>query len=105
MAIVHRRVFYGKVGSANQLVERLQEAYEVLKQYSGVDLKPRILTDYMSGRSDRVVTEDEANDFGEIEAAYEKAMSQPQAQAWFQTWEPKLQELIHYAEAESWTVR
>ncbi len=105
MAIVHRRVFYGRVGVADSLVAHLHEAYKQLMQYSGLDLKSRILSDYMSGRTDRVVTEEQADNFGEIEAAYSQAMGNPQAQAWFQTWERKLQEMIHYAKAETWTIR
>ena len=52
-----------------------------------------------------MVTEEEADNFGEIEAVYNRAMADPQAQTWFQTWEPRLQELLHYAEAETWTIR
>ena len=105
MPVIHLRVFYGKVGSTDQLVQHLKEGYKKLEQYSGGDLKARILTDYMSGRTDRVVTEEEADNFGEIEAVYNRAMADPQAQTWFQTWEPRLQELLHYAEAETWTIR
>ena len=49
----------------------------------GVDVKSRLLTDYMSGRSDRVVTEDEADDFGAFEKVYSLAMGNPEAQSWF----------------------
>ena len=105
MTVIQRRIFYGKVGTAGQLVEHLREGYERLKQFSGSDLEPRLLTDYMSGRSDRVVTEDEADSVGDIEAAYGRAMAHPEAISWFQPWERKLHELIHYAETESWTVR
>ena len=63
------------------------------------------MTDHMSGRSDRVVTEDQADSSGDIEATYSRAMAHPQAMTWFQPWEKKLHELIYYAEAENWTVR
>ena len=105
MSIVHRRTFYGKVGTADKLVAVLQEGYETLHKFGGTDIKVRILSDFMSGRTDRVVTEDEAESFGAIEAAYGTAMSDPEAHAWFKAWEPKLQELIQYAEAANWTVR
>ncbi len=105
MAIVHRRVFYAKVGMADQLVKHLQEGYKQLAHFSGVDVKSRLLTDYMSGRSDRVVTEDEADDFGAFEKVYSLAMGNPEAQSWFPPWEKKLHEMIHYAEAENFTIR
>ena len=104
MSIVHRRVFYGKVGTADQLIAHLQEGYKLLHQLPGVDLKSRVLSDHMSGRTDRVVTEEEADDLGKIEAAYNQAMSSPEARAWFQPWMEKLTQLIHYAEAENWSV-
>ena len=38
MTVVHRRIFYGKPGTADQLAQPLREGYERLKQYAGSDL-------------------------------------------------------------------
>ena len=104
MAIVQRRIFQAKVGTADQLVNHLQEGEKVLRQHR-VDFKSRILTDYMSGRTDRVVAEWEVNTLGEIDASMDQAMADPQARTYFTTWIQQLNELIHYAEVENWAVR
>ena len=104
MGIVHRRVFIGKVGKAEEIVTVLQEGDKLLQQYGG-DFKSRILTDYMSGRTDRVVAEWEVNDLNAIDSAMERVVSDPQAQAAFKTWMERLEGLIHYAEVENWSVR
>lgn len=104
MAIVHRRVFFGKSGTGDQIVGVLQEGEALLAQ-AGAGFKTRILTDHMSGRTDRVVAEWEANDMGEIEAAMGKAMANSQVQASFRGWVEKLESLIHYAEVENWSIR
>ena len=54
MTVAQRRVFYGKVGMADQLIEQLREENLMIRQ-SGVAIKPRILSDFLSGRTDRVV--------------------------------------------------
>ena len=104
MAIIHRRVFFGKVGSGEPLTQHLKDGEKALNEY-GVHFHSRILTDYLSGRSDRVALEWEINDIGEIDAAFSEALANPQAQAFFGTWLKQLEELIHYSEAENWTVR
>ena len=104
MAIIQRRVFFGKVGAAEQLVDHIQEAEKRMQQY-GVSFKSRMLSDYQSGRTDRVVMEWEANDLSEIDAAMSGAMANPEAQAYFGPWMEKLNGLIHYAEVENWSVR
>ena len=104
MAIVQRRVFYGKVGAADQLVELMKEGDRAL-QSSGTSLKSRVLTDYMSGRSDRVVVEWEVEDLASIETAMNAAMAGSGGQEFFTEWADRLNQLIHYAEVESWTVR
>ena len=76
MGIVHRRVFIGKVGKAEEIVTVLQEGDKLLQQYGG-DFKSRILTDYMSGRTDRVVAEWEVNDLNAIDSAMERVVSDP----------------------------
>ena len=104
MAIIHRRVFFAKVGTAEQLVQHLREGEEFL-QRQGVDFKGRLLTDYMSGRSDSVAAEWEVNDLADLDPSLNRVMSNPDAQALFQGWMAKLEEMIDYSEAENWTVR
>lgn len=104
MAIVQRRVFFGKVGAADQLVKHIQEGKASFQKY-GVNLKSRILTDYQSGRTDRVAMEWEVDSLGDIDAAESRAMASSEAQAYFGAWMGKLNSLIDYAEVENWSVR
>ena len=48
MAIILRRIFYGKVGSAGPLVQHMKEADVMLSKY-GPGFKSRTMTDWMSG--------------------------------------------------------
>ena len=104
MPVIHRRVFYAKVGAADELVQHLQEGDRVMHR-NEVDFKTRLLTDNMSGRSDWVVAEWEADSIGALEAAMAHAMASPQTQAEIGVWMEKLNSLIRYSEAENWTVR
>ena len=104
MPVIHRRVFYGKVGTADQLVAHLREGDRMLQGY-GANFKTRLLTDHMTGRSDRVVAEWEADNVGEFESAVNRAMTNPQAQADMGPWMEKLGSLIDYAEGDNWLVR
>ena len=54
MPLIHRRIFYGKVGTGDQLVQHLRDGEQTMQGY-GLDFKTRLLTDHMTGRSDRVV--------------------------------------------------
>ena len=103
MAIVERRVFYGKIGTGQQLLKHLQDGNESIARY-GANLKARVLSDHNSGRTDRVVAEWEAESVGDIEAAIDRVMADPQAQSEFGPWIEKLNGLIHYAEVEHWHV-
>ena len=53
MAIIHRRVFYARIGKAGSLVALMKEA-DGLMQKAGFSFKSRYLIDILSGRSDRV---------------------------------------------------
>ncbi len=104
MAIILRRIFYGKVGSAGPLVQHMKEADVMLSKY-GPGFKSRTMTDWMSGRSDRVVVEWEMENPADMDAALNAAMSTPEGQAEFSRWMEKLTSLIHYSEAENWTIQ
>ena len=101
MAIVQRRVFYGKVGTGQQLIEHIHEGNEMLDRL-GVNIKARVLSDHNSGRTDRIVGEWEMENPGDLDDAIERAMADPQAQTGFATWVDKLNGLIHYADVENW---
>ncbi len=104
MAFVQRRVFCAKVGMAELLVNHFKEAEKSWRQM-GFNLKTRMLTDFESGRSDRVAVEWEFENPGELTAAFSDMMSKPGAQDAFGQWEAEMNEMIHYSEAENWQVR
>ena len=56
MAVVYRRIFYGKVGMASPLVEHMRVGNQILAKNGG-EFTSRILTDDMIGGSERVVVE------------------------------------------------
>jgi hypothetical protein len=56
MALIHSRIFYAKVGTTNELVHLIHDDDSAMARF-GVDINTRILTDHMTGRSDRLVME------------------------------------------------
>jgi hypothetical protein len=103
MPVVMRRVLYGKVGRGHELIERLQEL-NIMARQQGMAIKPRILSDYSSGRTDRVVVEWEAHSIQELYAFESELWEYEEAPELFREWFSKLAELIEYAEVETWTV-
>ena len=103
MAIVHRRVFYGKVGMASPLVEHMRAGDQILGK-NGARFTSRIMTDDMTGRSDRVVVEWEMGSVSEMNNALEQVMANPEAQVEMSRWMEKLATLIEYAEGENWAI-
>lgn len=104
MAIVHRRIFYGKVGMASSLVEHMRAGDQIMSKH-GAPAASRILTDDMTGRSDRVVVEWDVESTAVISAELETVMADPEAQREMSQWMEKLATLIEYAEGENWVVR
>ncbi len=102
MTIIQRRVFYAKVGMAGPLVEHLRE-YGKLAAEHRTPRKERILTDYQSGRTDRVVWEREMEDPGERPSRSRSGDDAFRTAA--TSWERKMNEMIDYAEVENWTVQ
>lgn len=102
MTIVHRRVFYGKVGRAADIVKLLKE-FEAMAKPTGLAPKTtRILTDYQSGRTDRVAWAWEIDSLDAMMKRMDQTMADPKQGAQFQTWFGKLGQLIEYAEVENW---
>ena len=103
MAIVHRRVFQAKAVQSASLVEHFLEAVQQMKA-NGINWETRICTDYYSGRSDRVSVEWLLDELSDIDADLAKIMEIPEAAAFFGAWMEKLNDMIHHADAENWTV-
>lgn len=102
MAIMHRKTFHAKVGQAGPLVQHFQEADERMKGF-GIAWETRIYTDYFSGRSDRVVVEWVLDNLADMDDQMAQIMELPEGAAYFETWMAKLNDMIHYADAENWT--
>ena len=103
MAIIQRRVFYGKVGAAGRLVEWAQEMYGMIAEQDQ-NMSFRVMTDNQSGRTDRMVVDLEAENLAAIEAIIEKTMSDASLQPKFQAAFEKLPGLIDHAEVEQWVL-
>ena len=59
MAFVMRRIFYGKTGSGDELIKICNDG-NFLVRALGIAIKPRVLSDFNSGRTDRITVEWEA---------------------------------------------
>jgi len=103
MTIIQRRVFYGKVGSADDLLSWAEDMYAVI-QVNNPEMKQRILSDYQSGQTDRVVVEIELRNIGELDTMLEKTFEDPATQQRFSTVFERLKPLIDRAEVENWTI-
>jgi hypothetical protein len=104
MAIVHRRVFYGKVGMGDPIVKQLREGERLFKRHR-LKVKMRVLTDWQSGRTDRVVWEWETESLEAMDAQLGQLMAKGASRKAFDAWFQKLTGLIHYAEVENWMVQ
>ena len=103
MTIVHRRIFCGKVGTADRLIEHVLQG-SFMARGEGLAIRPRVLSDFQSGRTDRVIMEWEVEDMAELQAFWDEMSAYPEMAMTFQEWFTKLTELIHYAEVENWQV-
>ena len=103
MSIIHRRVFQAKVGQSAPLVEHFQEAVKTMKSH-GINWDTRISSDYHSGRSDRVSVEWLLDELSDIDADIARVMEIPEAAAFLGAWLEKMNDMIHHADVENWTV-
>ena len=103
MAIIQRRVFYGKVGAADALVGWATEMYGLIKTHNP-SVKYRVMSDHQSGRTDRVTAEVEVESLAELDSMLSSVMEDGDARAEFETHFSKLGDLIEYAEVEQWTI-
>ena len=102
MAFVVRRVFYAKVGMAEPLGKHFQQAGKMFNQ---AGMKTRVYSDYQSGRSDRVAVDFEVETLQGIDQSLAKLAGDQALAKQMQQWEAKMNEMIHYSEAEIWQAR
>ena len=76
MALIHRRIVYGKDGAANELVQLMQDGNSAMARF-GSPINSRVLTDHMTGQSDQVVMEWEVDDIGLMDAAFNQVREKP----------------------------
>jgi len=103
MAIIQRRVFYGKVGAAGDLVSWANEMYSLIKE-SNPAVKIRIMSDHQSGRTDRVVSEIEVESLSGLESMLDGIMTDESTRPKFENIFGRLSALIEYAEVEQWVI-
>ncbi len=103
MAIIERRTFYGRVGSAGELVE-ISKAFFAAIAKSGVNYPVRVLSDHQSGRTDRVVYEMEVPSIAAVEEMMQSLGENEELGAALGALEARLNKLITHAEVEHWQI-
>ena len=73
-----------------------------LFQQFEIPFKTRLMSDFNSGRTDRIIFETEYDNPGDLEAAEAEGFSNPEAEQPFSQRSAKLNDLILYAEVEHW---
>ncbi len=104
MPLVHRRIFYAKAGMAGQVISALKDGEKAFRQ-QGLRVKSRVLADWNSGRTDRVVWEWETPSLEATDREIGNIMNTPAGKKTFDAWFKKLTGLIHYADVENWMVK
>ncbi len=98
--IVQRRVFQAKPGAAGAVVAKMKEFQPQFERHGGSSA--RIYTDYLSGPTDRVVWEFDAENLAQLESIFETVSQDPEAQSAFENWFKGLLPLIEGATVELW---
>ena len=104
MSLIHHRIFCPKVGAANELMQLMQDDNAAMVRF-GSSVVSRILTDHMTGLSDRVVVKWAPYDVGSMDGALSQIMENPEGADYFGGWMEKLNGLIHYSEGAFWDQR
>ena len=99
--ITHRRIYRGKPGNAQPIVAKLRE-YEDFAERGGNPIPYRIYTDRLSGNTDRVVLEMDAESIGALEALYAARSAVPGADRFVKQWQAEMFPLIEGAYMENW---
>jgi len=98
--ITQRRVFHAKPGAAGAVVQKMKEFQPLLEQVGGSHV--RIYTDLLSGDTDRVVWEFDADSLAALEGMFSAASQNPENQAAYESWYDGLKPLIDGATVELW---
>ena len=98
--ITQRRVFQEKIGQAGQVVAKMKEFQPLFEKYGGPTT--RIYTDLLSGTTDRVVWEFDAERLGKLESIFWTAGQDPDYQKAYESWYEDLKPLIEMATVELW---
>jgi|TARA_B100002003_G_C14054781_1_gene507924 hypothetical protein len=101
LAILQRRIFYGKVGKGAELTEHVKRVNDIMTKH-GIDQPIRVLSDFNSGRTDRIVVELRYESLTEMEATERRMFGEPNSQKDFDDYVVDLSELIHHSEVEHW---
>ena len=101
MAYVMRRIFHGKPGSGNELIDICRDGNFIVRAL-GIAIKPRVLSDFNSGRTDRIVMEWEAESISELMVFGEEGGDDPVLREEFAQVFKRLTELIDHAEVDTW---
>ena len=104
MSLNHCRIFYAKVGAANELVQFMHDDNSAVVRF-GSAMNSRILTDHMTGSSGQVIMGWKADDIESMAAEMNQVMANPEGADFFGEWMERLNALIHYSEGELWDVR
>ncbi|MDP6801271.1 MAG: hypothetical protein QF744_15810 [SAR202 cluster bacterium] len=101
MSYVMRRVFHGKAGCGADLIRLCTDANFMVRGL-GMAIKPRVVSDYVSGRTDTVVVEWETESVAELLSVNDEVEGDKEAWVEFGEWMEQIADLIEYAEAEMW---
>lgn len=102
--VIERRVFHAKIGRAEEVVGQLRELQRLFRQH-GLDVRQRVMTDYRSGRTDRVSWEVEGRSIADVETMLDSLITNAQFQAETSPVLNRLNELVEYAEVDHWLLR
>ena len=98
--IVQRRVFQTKPGAAAAVVAKMKEFQPQFERHGGPSV--RIYTDYLSGSTDRVVWEFDAENLAQLESIFWAVSQDPEYQSDFENWFKGMMPLIEGATVELW---
>ena len=104
MAILQRRIFYGKVGKGAELIEHVRRMDAIMTDH-GVVNSMKVLSDFNSGRTDRtdrIVVEFRYDSLSDMESVETQMLTEPGSQKDFDEFVAGLGELIHHSEVEHW---
>jgi hypothetical protein len=98
--ITQRRVFQAKAGQAGAVVAKMKEFQTIFDKVGAP--KARIYTDLLSGNTDRVVWEFDAESLSKLDNLFWAASQNAQYKQSYEKWFEGLKPLIDIASVELW---